>query len=167
GTTTEGPEDANAPRPGGDVQPTDGSSDGAGETEGSSNEQPTAPSEPAQQTHPHLAAWYEDLMALSAEHDIMALPWADAHLTALRGADAGDLTESALSEREVVSSLLGGRTGMLWPAAGRVRAADLGAMADAGADTVILSDTQHPSLTSYTSSANSAIAADGDRPRVG
>ena len=161
------PGDANAPRPGGDVQPTGGATDGAGEAEDSPDEQPTAPSESAQQTYPHLAAWYEDLTTLSGDHDVMALPWADAHLTSLWHADMGDLTESALADREIVGSLLGGRTGVLWPADGTVRADDLGAMADTGADTVILSDTQQPALTSYTSSANSAIAADGARPHVG
>ncbi|GAA4509921.1 hypothetical protein GCM10023159_11720 [Brevibacterium yomogidense] len=165
--TADEPEDANAPRPGGDVQPTDEPPDSAGEAEDGSDEQPTAPSESAQQTYPHLAAWYEDLTKLSGDHDVMALPWADAHLTSLWHADMGDLAESALADREIVGSLLGGRTGVLWPADGTVRTDDLGAMADTGADTVILSDIQQPALTSYTSSANSAIAADGARPHVG
>src|SRR5699024_1949678 len=105
--------------------------------------------------------WYEDLRDLAGSHETLALPWADAHLTALWHADMGDLADTALDERRLVDDLLGGRTDVVWPAAGTVRTDDLGLIEDTGAGTVILSDADLASLPSYTSCANSAITVDG------
>lgn len=174
---SSGPGDTNEAQPGATTT-TDGATtpdstgDGADPGEGASgadDPQPTAtaPAKEAREAHPHLAGWWDDLRALAKDHDVIALPWADAHLTALRAAGMDDLSAEALDDRAVVSELLGGRTTVLWPSAGTVRTDDLGALAAAGAESVILSDTQQPSLTSYTSSANSAIAADGGRPATG
>ena len=170
----EGPADDNAPLPGADVQNPDPAEADGGNTDGDgttgpedAGDLPTPPSEEVQESYPHLTQWYEDFTALSQDREIMALPWADAHLTSLWHSDMSALTESAVEEREIVESTLGGSTDVLWPAAGTVRTDDLEAVAGAGAETVILSDTQQPSLTSYTSSANSAISVDGARPQPG
>ena len=172
----DAPADHDAPRPGADVQTPDtaegdsGSADGEGDATTApedSGDLPTAPSDEVQESYPHLTQWYEDFTALAHDREIMALPWADAHLTSLWHSDMSALTERAVEERELVESTLGGSTDVLWPAAGTVHADDLDAIAEAGAETVILSDTQQPSLTSYTSSANSAISVDGARPQPG
>jgi len=183
----DGPTDDDAPRPGVDAQTPDAADTGAADTEAGNTggqptddgdaaedagdttvpedagDLPTTPSEEVQESYPHLTQWYEDFTSLSQEREVMALPWADAHLTALRQADMSALGEAAMDDREIVGSTLGGLTDVLWPAAGTVRAGDLDAIAQAGAETVVLSDTQQPSLTSYTSSAHSAISVDGAR----
>lgn len=172
GAEAQSPDDEQTP----DTAETDGgSADGGnanGEGDGTTAPQdagdlPTTPSEEVQETYPHLTQWYEDVTELAQDREIMALPWADAHLTSLWHSDMSALTETAVGDREIVESTLGGRTDVLWPAAGTVRTGDLNAIAEAGAETVILSDTQQPSLTSYTSSANSAISVDGARAQPG
>ena len=159
-----GSEAHDAPQDDAAQQDDEAASDEDGETASADDEGsplPTAPGAEAREDHPHLAAWYEDLRDLAGSHETLALPWADAHLTALWHADMGDLADTALDERRLVDDLLGGRTDVVWPAAGTVRTDDLGLIEDTGAGTVILSDSQQPSLTSYTSSANSAITVDG------
>ncbi|SMY11941.1 DUF6049 family protein [Brevibacterium jeotgali] len=172
----DAPADNDAPRPGADVQTPDPAEDDSGGAGGEGDgttapdgagDLPTAPSDEVQESYPHLTQWYEDFTALAHDREIVALPWADAHLTSLWHSDMSALTQMAMEERELVESTLGGSTDVLWPASGTVHAEDLDAIAEAGAETVILSDTQQPSLTWYTSSANSAVSVDGARPQPG
>ncbi len=170
----DGPARDDAPLPGADEQTPDaaetedGGADDVGTTDPEdAGDLPTTPSEEVQETYPHLTEWYEDFTALAQDREIIALPWADAHLTSLRRSDMSALTEAAMEDRAIVESTLGSTTDVLWPAAGTVRADDLDAVAEADTKTVILSDTQQPSLTSYTSSANSAISVDGARTLPG
>lgn len=170
----EDPGDGDGANAGSDTGPQDSAADdgeGAGgdadgDGEGASAEpdatlEPTAPGEDAREAHPRLAAWYDELLDVAQSHDTIALPWADAHLTALWHAGMDDLAQSSLDERDLITGLLGARSDIVWPAAGTVRTEDLSRIADADAGAVILSDSQAPSVTSYTSSANSAVSVDG------
>jgi hypothetical protein len=168
------PGDGNGANAGSDTGPQDSAADDGegsggdadGDGEGASAEpdatlEPTAPGEDAREAHPQLAAWYDELLDVAQSHDTIALPWADAHLTALWHAGMDDLAQNSLDERDLITGLLGARSDIVWPAAGTVRTEDLGRIADADAGAVILSDSQAPSVTSYTSSANSAVSVDG------
>ena len=166
--------DGDGANAGADTGPQDsdagGDADGEGETasaEPDATLEPTAPGEDAREAHPQLAAWYDDLIDLAESHDTIALPWADAHITALWHAGMDDLAQNSLDERELITGLLGARNDIVWPAAGTVRTEDLGRIADADAGAVILSDSQQPSLTAYTSSANSAVNVDAPRSEGG
>ncbi|GAA4282548.1 DUF6049 family protein [Brevibacterium daeguense] len=107
---------------------------------------------------PALRDWFAGFTELAADREVIALPWADADLLALREAGLAGLADRASDEIAVVRELLpDARTDFVWPVSGTVTAENLDEIVDGGTDTVILSDLQQPALTGYTSDARSTI----------
>ncbi|GAA2094826.1 hypothetical protein GCM10009823_14040 [Brevibacterium salitolerans] len=173
----------------------DGQDDGTGDGPSADATEEAPDPEAAAARLPRLAEWYAEFTELAADREVLPLPWADAHVTALRSqasaaetsaeeqarsvrgrtasaaadeaaqlADGlGGLLDQADTERGLTGPLADSlRTDIMWPAADTVRRADLTALAEQGGQTLILSDAQQPSITSYTSSAYSTMDTHGD-----
>lgn len=135
----------------------DGNGDGNGEGSGEGDQSP-APSQRAEQ-FPQLSGWYSDFVDAAQQRTVITLPYADADLTALDAASQTGLRAAAEAESDsLLTTLPEARTDIIWPASGSVTRSFVNRTAEAGDQTMIVSDIQQPSARGYTSSAVSTLA---------
>lgn len=116
------------------------------------------PSETAQE-------WLEQVRETLAEEHVVATPYAAPDLVALLDADlAGDAEAAVRLGRETVARLLEREadTGVAWPPHGAMDDAVLEFLAERGADTFLLNETELPSLpdVGHTPTAETALPAE-------
>lgn len=86
------------------------------------------------------ALWYSTLRGLTQGHCVLALPYADADLTALAHAGGNTLMQLAMSDSASVTATLGANalTTVAWPADGTIDSATVSGLAAVGVNTVLL-----------------------------
>lgn len=86
------------------------------------------------------ALWYSTLRGLTQGHCVLALPYADADLTALAHTGGDTLMQLALSDSASVTATLGANelTNVVWPADGTIDSATVSDLAALGVNTVLL-----------------------------
>lgn len=154
----ETPADATETPEGDDGEATDA----PGEDTGGEQTAP-APS-PQADRYPQLNEWYTSFIAAAEQRTVIALPYADADLTALAAADEPVLARAAeAAADDVRAALPKARTDIAWPASGSLTPDFAERAAQAGTKTMLVSDIQQPSVHSYTSSAPSTLPVGGDQ----
>ncbi len=112
-----------------------------------------------------LGSWYQDFMEAAQKHTIVALPYGDPDLSALRGTKIDRLSTFAQKQREIVKDVFpDARTDIAWPVAGSATKNGLRALKKSGNSTAIISDAQQPSITGIHDDAHSqtTITDDGE-----
>lgn len=149
-----------------DTETPEGSDGEATEAPGedTSGEQ-TAPAPSPQADHyPQLNEWYTSFIAAAEQRTVIALPYADADLTALAAADEPELARAAeAAADDLRAALPEARTDITWPASGSLTPDYAERAAQAGTKTMLVSDIQQPSVRSYTSSAPSTLPVGEDQ----
>lgn len=133
-----------------------------GEDTGDEQTEP-APS-PQADRYPQLNEWYTSFIAAAEQRTVIALPYADADLTALAAADEPALARAAeAAADDLRAALPEARTDITWPASGSLTPDYAERAAQAGTKTMLVSDIQQPSVRSYTSSAPSTLPVGEDQ----
>ena len=104
-------------------------------------------------------------MEAAQKHTVVALPYGDPDLSALRGTKIDRLSSFAQKQREIVKDVFpDARTDIAWPVAGSATKNGLRALKKSGNSTAILSDGQQPSITGIHDDAHSqtTITDDGE-----
>ncbi|PMB97742.1 DUF6049 family protein [Brevibacterium luteolum] len=134
-----------------------------GEDTGDDGQTEPAPS-PQADRYPQLNEWYTSFVAAAEQRTVIALPYADADLTALSAADESVLARAAeAAADDLRATLPEARTDITWPASGSLTPDFAERAAQAGAKTMLVSDIQQPSVRSYTSSAPSTLPVGEDQ----
>lgn len=125
----------------------------------------------AQAADPRAAAFLSGLSAAAGRGALLALPYADPDMLALRRAGlATDIGSTLHLAAQTVQAVLhlDPQTTTAWPVDGLVDQPTLDALASAGVDTVVLDDRQIPTspLSSYTASAVTSLATSGPTVRA-
>lgn len=137
--------------------------DAPGEDTGDDEQGDPAPS-PQADRYPQLNEWYTSFIEAAEQRTVIALPYADADLTALTAADESVLARAAEAGAEDLRATLPeARTDITWPASGSLTPDFAERAAQAGAKTLLVSDIQQPSVRSYTSSAPSTLPIGEDQ----
>ncbi|WP_228278264.1 DUF6049 family protein [Brevibacterium limosum] len=121
--------------------------------------------EAAEDQRRRLDSWYQDFVGAAQKHTIVALPYGDPDLSALRGTKIDRLSTFAQKQREVVKDVFpDARTDIAWPVAGSATKNGLRALKKSGNSTAIVSDGQQPSITGIHDDAHShtTITDDGE-----
>lgn len=154
----EAPADATETPEGDDGEATDA----PGEDTGGEQTAP-APS-PQADRYPQLNEWYTSFIAAAEQRTVIALPYADADLTALAAADEPVLARAAeAAADDLRATLPEARTDITWPASGSLTPDFAERAAQTGTKTMLVSDIQQPSVRSYTSSAPSTLPVGEDQ----
>lgn len=132
--------------------------------EDTSGEQTAPAPSPQADRYPQLNEWYTSFIAAAEQRTVIALPYADADLTALAAADEPVLARAAeAAAGDVRAALPKARTDITWPASGSLTPDFAERAAQAGTKTMLVSDIQQPSGRSYTSSAPSTLPVGEDQ----
>lgn len=121
--------------------------------------------EAAEKQRKRLDSWYQDFVEAAQKHTVVALPYGDPDLSALRGTKIDRLSSFAQKQREIVKDVFpDARTDIAWPVAGSATKNGLRALKKSGNSTAILSDGQQPSITGIHDDAHSqtTITDDGE-----
>ena len=110
-----------------------------------------------------LKSWYEDFVSAAQKHTIIALPFGDPDLSALRGTEIDRLAEFAQKQRGIVKDVFPeARTDIAWPVAGSATKSGLRALTKTGNTTAIISDEQQPSTSGIHDDAHSNTTTTDD-----
>jgi hypothetical protein len=110
-----------------------------------------------------LDDWYQDFVSKAKKHTIIALPFGDPDLSALRGTKIDRLSTFALKQRKVVEDVFpDARTDIAWPVTDSATKSSLRALKKSGNSTALLSDTQQPSITGIHDDAHSQTTVTDD-----
>ncbi|MDN6132574.1 DUF6049 family protein [Brevibacterium sp.] len=110
-----------------------------------------------------LDTWYHDFLDEAKSHTVIALPYGDPDQASLLGSDLKSLGTFAQKQRKIVKDVLPkAKTDIAWPIAGSAQRDQLDDFADAGDQTVILSNAQQPSLTGVHDDAHSKTRITSD-----
>ncbi|WP_209324436.1 DUF6049 family protein [Brevibacterium renqingii] len=112
-----------------------------------------------------LGSWYRDFVSAAQKHTIIALPFGDPDLSALRGSRIEHLSTYAQKQRGLVKDVFPeARTDIAWPVAGSATKNGLRALEKTGNSAAIISDEQQPSITGIHDDAHSqtTITDDGE-----
>ncbi|AZU02537.1 hypothetical protein CXR29_17125 [Brevibacterium linens] len=121
--------------------------------------------EAAEDQRKRLDSWYQDFVDLAQKHTVVALPYGDPDLSALRGTKIDRLSTFAQKQRTIVTDVFpDARTDIAWPVAGSATKNGLRALKKSGNSTAIISDAQQPSITGIHDDAHSqtTITDDGE-----
>ncbi|SMX88214.1 hypothetical protein BI49514_02119 [Brevibacterium iodinum ATCC 49514] len=121
--------------------------------------------EAAEKQRKRLDSWYQDFVDAAQKHTVVALPYGDPDLSALRGTKIDRLSSFAQKQREIVKDVFpDARTDIVWPVAGSATKNGLRALKKSGNSTAIISDGQQPSITGIHDDAHSqtTITDDGE-----
>lgn len=137
----------------------DSEADGQGSADGQSAEEKKA--DEAQRKR--LDDWYHDFLDKAKTHTVIVLPFADPDQASLTGGPLNDLGTFAQDQKKLVKEVLPkANTDIAWPLAGTVQRSQLDDFAKAGDKTVIVDDTQQPSLSGIRDSAHSKTRITAD-----
>jgi hypothetical protein len=110
-----------------------------------------------------LGSWYKDFVSAAQKHTIVALPYGDPDLSALRGTKIDRLSDFAMKQRSIVTDVFPkARTDIAWPVAGSATKSGLRALQKSGNSTAIISDQQQPSTTGIRDDAHSQTTTTDD-----
>ncbi|WP_241896938.1 DUF6049 family protein, partial [Brevibacterium epidermidis] len=110
-----------------------------------------------------LDSWYQDFVEAAKKHTVVALPYGDPDLSALRGTKIDRLSTFAQKQREIVKDVFpDARTDIAWPVAGSATKNGLRALKKSGNSTAIISDAQQPSITGIHDDAHSQTTVTDD-----
>jgi hypothetical protein len=110
-----------------------------------------------------LDSWYQDFVSEAQKHTIVALPFGDPDLSALRGTKIDRLGDFAQKQRSIVSDVFpDARTDIAWPVAGSATKSGLRALEKTGNSTAIVNDEQQPSTTGIRDDAHSQTTTTDD-----
>lgn len=110
-----------------------------------------------------LDAWYHDFLEEAESHTVIALPYGDPDQASLLDSDLKSLGAFAQKQRSLVTDVLPeARTDIAWPIAGSAQRDQLKDFAEAGDETVILSNGQQPSPSGVHDDAHSTIPVSSD-----
>lgn len=120
---------------------------------------------------PGSTGWLDRLRSAAADHEVVALPYADPDVAALAHAGVGELHTLAEEQgRDTVQQLLGvpARTDVAWPASGSIDGQTLGVLAHDGRSAVVISQGAQPLTEAlpYTPTGRSSLTA-GDTAVAG
>ena len=121
--------------------------------------------EAAEDQRKRLDSWYQDFVDAAQKHTVVALPYGDPDLSALRGTKIDRLSTFAQKQRTIVTDVFpDARTDIAWPVAGSATKNGLRALKKSGNSTAIISDAQQPSITGIHDDAHSqtTITDDGE-----
>ena len=121
--------------------------------------------EAAEDQRKRLDSWYQDFVDSAQKHTVVALPYGDPDLSALRGTKIDRLSSFAQKQRTIVTDVFpDARTDIAWPVAGSATKNGLRALKKSGNSTAIISDAQQPSITGIHDDAHSqtTITDDGE-----
>ncbi|WP_025779587.1 DUF6049 family protein [Brevibacterium sp. VCM10] len=121
--------------------------------------------EAAEDQRKRLDSWYQDFVDSAQKHTVVALPYGDPDLSALRGTKIDRLSTFAQKQRTIVTDVFpDARTDIAWPVAGSATKNGLRALKKSGNSTAIISDAQQPSITGIHDDAHSqtTITDDGE-----
>ena len=119
----------------------------------------------AEDQRKRLDSWYQDFVDSAQKHTVVALPYGDPDLSALRGTKIDRLSTFAQKQRTIVKDVFpDARTDIAWPVAGSATKNGLRALKKSGNSTAIISDAQQPSITGIHDDAHSqtTITDDGE-----
>ncbi|MGO0605221.1 DUF6049 family protein [Brevibacterium linens] len=119
----------------------------------------------AEDQRKRLDSWYQDFVDAAQKHTVVALPYGDPDLSALRGTKIDRLSTFAQKQRTIVTDVFpDARTDIAWPVAGSATKNGLRALKKSGNSTAIISDAQQPSITGIHDDAHSqtTITDDGE-----
>lgn len=119
----------------------------------------------AEDQRKRLDSWYQDFVDAAQKHTVVALPYGDPDLSALRGTKIDRLSSFAQKQRTIVTDVFpDARTDIAWPVAGSATKNGLRALKKSGNSTAIISDAQQPSITGIHDDAHSqtTITDDGE-----
>ncbi|WP_350270038.1 DUF6049 family protein [Brevibacterium sp. CBA3109] len=110
-----------------------------------------------------LDTWYHDFLDKAETHTVIALPYGDPDQASLLNSDLKSLGTFAQKQRNIVKKVLPkAKTDIAWPIAGSAQRDQLDDFAEAGDQTVILSNTQQPSLAGIHDNAHSKTRITAD-----
>lgn len=110
-----------------------------------------------------LDTWYQDFLDEAKSHTVIALPYGDPDQASLLNSDLKGLNTFAQKQRKIVKDVLPkAKTDIAWPIAGSAQRDQLDEFAEAGDETVILSNAQQPSLTGVHDDAHSKTRITSD-----
>ena len=157
-TPEPSPQDTETADTGPDAQNADPAADS--NAEGSADE---GSAEANEEQRKLLDTWYQDFLEEAKSHTVIALPFGDPDQATLVNGDLKSLGTFARKQRKLVTDVLPeAKTDIAWPVAGTAQRNQLDDFAEAGDKTLIVSDTQQPSLTGIHDDAHSKTRITAD-----
>lgn len=148
--------DADDPGAEGEEAPNEAETQAPNQDGGERAEADSPPNTQGEARTERLRTWYKNFLEKAKKHTVIALPYADPDQTALEADGLSSLNTFADKQKELVHQVLPeARTDIAWPVGGATDREQLQDFKKSGTSTVILDDTQQPSITGIRDSAHS------------